>query len=75
MLNVIIITILFALIIWLGRGLGKNAPRDSNTKELVPDALTGVYFPKTEAVSINRAGETLYFLTIENRDKYLISGR
>lgn len=70
-----IIAILFALIIWLGRGLGKNPAEGPDTKTLVQDALTGVYFPKNEAVSITKGGETIYFLNVENRDKFLNSWR
>ncbi len=70
MLNLIIIAVLFALIFWLVRGYGRK-DHEEQLQELVPDALTGVYFPKSEAITLTRGGETLYFNCIENRDKYL----
>ncbi len=72
MFNLFIIAALFGLIVWLAGGLrgGRRDPGEG-AQELVRDALTGVYFPKSEAVTIVRGGETLYFLNHENRDQFL----
>ena len=75
MLNLFLIALLFGLIFWVVRGYGRSARRDGHAQDLVRDALTGVYFPKSEAVSITRGGETLYFLNHENRDKFLRANR
>ena len=76
MFNLFIIALLFGLIFWVVRGFGRGDGHDRQAeRELVRDALTGVFFPKNEAVSITRGGETLYFLNIENRDKYLAANR
>ncbi len=77
MFRLFIIALLFYLIIWLVRGYGRNEPeKDENeTQELVRDAQTGLYFPKSESVSITREGETFYFASVENRDKFLASRR
>ncbi|MDR1298288.1 MAG: hypothetical protein LBO05_13175 [Deltaproteobacteria bacterium] len=77
MLRILLIAVLFYLIIWIGRGLvsgrgtGGAAPEDT---ELVEDALTGVYFPKGEAVTVNRGGRIYYFLSRDNRDAWLAKG-
>lgn len=70
MFRFIAIALLFGLIFWLVRGFGRSGG-PSSSRELVPDALTGVYFPKDQAVNISRGGETLYFINKENRDTYL----
>lgn len=75
MLRLFLIAILFGLIIWIVRGYGRSEADGSSAEELVRDALTGVYFPKKDAATIVRGGETLYFINIENRDKYLTMNR
>ncbi len=76
MFKTFIIALLFWLIIWLVRGYGGGRGREGpEAQELVRDALTGVYFPKKEALTVVRGGETLYFLNIENRDRYLTMNR
>ena len=77
MFRLFIIALLFYLIIWLVRGYGRNEPeKDENeTQELVRDAQTGLYFPRSESISITREGETFYFASVENRDKFLASRR
>ncbi|MDR1044488.1 MAG: hypothetical protein LBP33_05125 [Candidatus Adiutrix sp.] len=76
MFNLFILAVLFGLIFWIVRDYGRRTDSDRNqTQDLVCDALSGVYFPKNEAVSITRGGETLYFLSIENRDKFLSLNR
>ena len=77
MLRLFIIALLFYLIIWLVRGFGRGGPQEGEheTQELVRDATTGLYFPKNESVSITREGETFYFASVENRDKFLASRR
>jgi high-affinity Fe2+/Pb2+ permease len=76
MLRLFIIALLFYLIIWLVRGYDKAPKADENeTQELVRDALSSLYFPKSEAISITREGETFYFASVENRDKFLASRR
>lgn len=70
MFRLIVIALIFSLIFWLVRGIGRSGVT-SASRELVPDALTGVYFPKDQAVAISRGGETLYFINKENRDTYL----
>ena len=74
--NFLISILLFGLIFWVVLGYKRGiSPEGTNAQELVRDATTGVYFPKNEAISITRGGETIYFLTIENRDTFLNSGR
>ncbi len=77
MLRLFIIALLFYLIIWLVRGYdGGGAKKEENeVQELVRDAQSGLYFPKSESVSITREGETFYFASVENRDKFLASRR
>ncbi|UQZ89396.1 hypothetical protein C4J81_09375 [Deltaproteobacteria bacterium Smac51] len=77
MLRLFIIALLFYLIIWLVRGYGGNGSNEeeNETQELVRDAQTGLYFPKSESVSITREGETFYFASVENRDKFLTTRR
>lgn len=72
MFRLLIIAVLFYLIIYLVRGMaaGKRPP-EAQAQELVRDAVSGVYFPKGEGVSITREGETFYFSTVENRDRFL----
>jgi hypothetical protein len=55
------------------RGLVKPKKTTSNEgeSELVSDALTGVYFEKRKAISITTGGQTLYFISVENRDTWL----
>jgi len=75
MIQLLIIAFLFGLIFWVARGFGRGDRSRDQAQDLVRDALTGVYFPKTQAVSVTRGGETLYFLNVENRDKYLTLNR
>lgn len=70
-----VIFILFGLIVWIVRGYGRKNEAEPTARELVRDALTGIYFPKHEAVIITRSGETFYFISVENRDKYLTMHR
>jgi len=72
MFRLLLIAALFALVLWVARGYVQNRSGDQ-PQEMVPDALTGVYFLKSEAVSITRHGETLYFSTAENRDRYIMN--
>ncbi|MDR2947304.1 MAG: hypothetical protein LBV79_11250 [Candidatus Adiutrix sp.] len=74
MFRFFIIALLFWLIIWLVRGYGTGR-EEPETQELVRDAATGVYFPKKEALTVVRGGETLYFQNVENRDRYLTMNR
>ena len=69
--------LLFGLICVLARSLGpaRPAPDVDGTRELVRDALTGVYFPKDLAVKVVRGGETLHFQNVENRDRFLTQNR
>ncbi|MDR1486955.1 MAG: hypothetical protein LBT62_03015 [Deltaproteobacteria bacterium] len=70
----LLIAVLFYLIIWVIRGLVSPESADNldaDEKELVRDALTGIYFPKNKAITITRSGETFYFSTIDNRDAWL----
>jgi hypothetical protein len=74
MWRILLIAVLFYLIIWVIRGLvspSRGSDPLSDEKELVRDALTGVYFPKNKALTITRSGETLYFSSINNRDAWL----
>ncbi len=75
MSRLLIIAILFALIFWVVRGYGRPLRAGNEAQELVRDALTGIYFPKSEAISLSRGGETLYFLNLENRDRFLAANR
>ncbi|MDR1112023.1 MAG: hypothetical protein LBP92_15345 [Deltaproteobacteria bacterium] len=74
MWRILLVALLFYLIVWLIRGLvapGRGPGVGEGDEELVSDALTGVYFPKTKAVSINRDGRKLYFISVGNRDRWL----
>lgn len=75
MIQLLVIAVLFGLIFWVARGFGRTSRSRDETEELVCDAFTGVYFPKKQAVSITKGGETLYFLNVENRDRFLTSNR
>ena len=75
MAKLFIIALLFGLIFWVVRGFGRSGLDESAAQELVRDALTGVYFPKKDAVAVIRGGETLFFASIENRDRYLTMNR
>jgi hypothetical protein len=76
MWRLILLCLLFYLIIWVGRGLlfsrrmGPPPPAPGE-RVFVQDALTGVFFPKSEAVTVTTGGETYYFSTVENRDAWL----
>ena len=72
--RIIVLAILFYLIFWLIRGL--VTPKSSGRarireEELVKDALTGVYFLKSKAITVNKDGQKLYFSSIDNRDRWL----
>jgi len=76
MLRFLGVVILFGLIFGLARSFGRpEAERSEEVQELVPDALTRVYFPKSAAVKVVRGGETLHFQNRENRDKFLSLNR
>jgi len=75
MFHIFMIALLFGLIFWVARGFGRAERRPPPVQELVRDALTGIYFPKSDALSISRGGETLYFSNIENRDRFLSGHR
>ena len=75
MFRLLIIAVLFGLIVGLARSFGRPLPRSEETQELVQDALTRVYFPKSSAVKVVRGGETLHFQNLENRDRYLSLNR
>jgi len=76
MLRLLVVVILFALIFGLVRSFGRPAAQpDEDAQELVQDALTRVYFPKGAAVKVVRGGETLYFQSLENRDRFLSRNR
>ncbi|MDR1084306.1 MAG: hypothetical protein LBP22_05455 [Deltaproteobacteria bacterium] len=73
-LRIILFFVLFYLIIWVGRDLfrPKVQPHNSDdTRELVRDALSGVYFAKDKAFTLTTDGQTLYFLSQANRDTWL----
>ena len=74
LIRLLIIAVLFYLIIWMIRGLVTpkgGAQPIINGEELVKDALTGIYFPRSKAVVINKDGQKLYFISISNRDQWL----
>jgi hypothetical protein len=76
MWRLILLAVLFYLIIWIGRGLlfSRKAPAPppaGGEKVFVQDSLTGVFFPKSEAVTVVTGGETHYFSSIGNRDAWL----
>ncbi|MDR1920492.1 MAG: hypothetical protein LBS31_01930 [Candidatus Adiutrix sp.] len=74
MYRLLVIAFLFWLIIALARsfvGPEKAGSPGPESEEMVKDALSGVYCAKSEAVSITRGGETLYFISLENRDRFL----
>jgi hypothetical protein len=71
----LIIAVLFGLIFWVSRNYDRGAGPAEPAQDLVRDALTGVYFPKSEALSLTRGGETLFFQSLENRDKFLTINR
>ena len=73
MWRILLIAVLFYLIIWVVKGLvsPKSPPTYSDEKELVRDALTGVYFPKNKAITVTKSGETFYFSSVDNRDAWL----
>jgi hypothetical protein len=71
----IVLITLFYLIIRIGRGLarreGPPAPPAPGERVFVQDAHTGVYFPKSEAVTVTTDGETFYFSSVDHRDAWL----
>ncbi|MDR2351771.1 MAG: hypothetical protein LBF22_01185 [Deltaproteobacteria bacterium] len=73
MRNILLIAVLFYLIIWVVKGLlrPKTTDQESPEKDMVSDALTGVFFHKKQAVTISRGGQTFYFISVENRDAWL----
>jgi hypothetical protein len=77
MWRLLLLAALFYLIIRVGRGLlappGHRRPTGGE-RIFVRDALTGVYFPESEAVTVTTGGETYHFSSIGNRDAWL-SGR
>ncbi|MDR2443701.1 MAG: hypothetical protein LBE31_09325 [Deltaproteobacteria bacterium] len=71
MWRLILVVFLFTLIIWIIRAPARREGSGSKEKEFVRDALTGVYFAKTDAITIVKGGELLYFSSVENRDLWL----
>ncbi|MDR2461087.1 MAG: hypothetical protein LBE38_10005 [Deltaproteobacteria bacterium] len=73
LIKIFLIALLFYLIIVVVRGLVSPKPEPGGTQEseLVSDALTGVYFDKRKAITISTGGQTLYFISTENRDAWL----
>jgi hypothetical protein len=70
------VALLFGLIFGLARSFGRPDPaRSAEVQELVQDALTRVYFPKSAAVKVVRGGEILHFQNRENRDRFLSQNR
>ena len=70
-----IIALLFVLIFWVARNFDRDSSESGDERELVQDALTGVYFDKNTAISVTKGGETLYFQNIDNRDRFLANSR
>ena len=76
MLRFLVAALLFGLIFGLARSFGRSGAEPSeDVQELVQDALTRVYFPKNAAVKVVRGGETFYFQSLENRDRFLSMNR
>jgi hypothetical protein len=74
MWRILLIAVLFYLIVWMIRGLvapGREPRAGVQAEELVRDALTGVFFPKSKAVSLTKDGQKLYFIDVANRDLWL----
>ena len=76
MLRFVLLAVLLYLIIWVGRGLvfSRRDPGplpEGDERVFVQDALTGVYFPRSEAVTVKTGGETYHFSSIANRDAWL----
>jgi hypothetical protein len=72
MFRIFFVALLFGLIFSLARSFGRpGSARPEEVQELVQDALTRVYFPKSAAIKVVRGGETLHFQSVENRDKFL----
>jgi hypothetical protein len=68
----LLVVFLFLLIGWVIRGFfSSGPPQGRNEKEFVRDSLTGVYFAKSDAVTIIKGGEILYFSSVDNRDNWL----
>ncbi|MDR1870989.1 MAG: hypothetical protein LBS60_03505 [Deltaproteobacteria bacterium] len=76
-LRVALIAFLFYLIILVVKSLlrPKPNPAPEVPQELVRDALTGVFFDKTKAISLSTDGHTLYFSSPANRDAWLAQKR
>ncbi|MDR2725167.1 MAG: hypothetical protein LBC90_03690 [Candidatus Adiutrix sp.] len=74
MIRMLGVALLFGLIFGLARSFGRPA-RSEEAQEMVQDALTRVYFPKSAAVKVVRGGETLHFQSLENRDLFLSRNR
>jgi hypothetical protein len=76
MLRFLGVALLFGLIFSVARSFGRPDPaRSEDVQDLVQDALTRIYFPKNAAVKVTRGGETFYFQSLENRDKFLSLNR
>jgi hypothetical protein len=76
MIRLFLIGLLFYLIIWVVRDLVRprkdpGGPGNAEERELVMDALTGVWFSKKKAVTVTTGRETLYFSSLSNRDAWL----
>ena len=75
MWRLLLLAALFYLIIVVGKGLlfsrkGERPPVEDG-KVFVQDALTGVYFPKSDSVTVTTGGETYHFSSVDNRDAWL----
>jgi len=76
MFRFLAVALLFGLIFGLARSFGRpGAARPEEVQDLVQDALTRVYFPKSAAIKVVRGGETFYFQSLENRDRFLSLNR
>ncbi|MDR1608082.1 MAG: hypothetical protein LBT38_06710 [Deltaproteobacteria bacterium] len=78
-LRLLIIAFLFYLIIWVAKGLFRptKPPLDipKLPQDMVQDALTGVFFDKSQAFTLTTKGQTIYFCSQENRDAWLAQRR
>jgi hypothetical protein len=77
LLRLLLIFFLFYLIFRVVKGLvaAENPKRHDNAQVLVRDDLTGVFFEKDKAFTINLEGQTFYFSSRANRDAWLAQNR
>ncbi|MDR1037887.1 MAG: hypothetical protein LBT40_15390 [Deltaproteobacteria bacterium] len=75
LLRIFLIALLFYLAVWVVRGLIRPAQKPgeagNEASELVQDSLTGVYFDKSKALTVQRDGRIHYFASAETRDAWL----